>query len=220
MTADDEAEKYLRQIEIFNPLDYNYGINIIGCGGIGSALGVTLSKLGMVKFILWDNDKIENHNMPNQLFMEGYLGDYKAKQLSNSIQSYNINAKGAIMNIFVDKDTLLSYPIVMVCTDNIKSRKAIYESAVKSGCRLLIDGRMNAKIFRVFTVNLLNKKDRKKYEKTFHKDAVQSCTNRAVIFNIFGIASVMASQLVKVFKREKYPFEINFDYENYVITKH
>ena len=211
---------FMRQLDIFNPEDFeNYRITIVGCGGIGSALGICLAKLGMKKFILWDADLVQRHNVPNQLFEYGAAGYPKVEKLRDSIKNYHPDYSAEVVPFGrkLDSSCYIMTPIVFACTDSMSSRKLIYEVALKSRCRLLIDGRMSGKAFRIFTVNLTRKSDRDAYERTLHEDMEQSCTNRAIIYNIFAVSSFMANQLTRVFQNKKYPFEMNVCLENYLI---
>ena len=46
------------------------------------------------------------------------------------------------------------------------------------------------------------------------KSAYRPCTGRTIIYNVLGVASIMASQFKKVLLEEKYSSEIVFDYKN------
>ena len=90
------TNRYLRQLEIFDPAEYPYGVNIVGTGGIGSALGIAMVKCGFTDFILWDADNVEEHNLGSQLFPENVLGTNKAQALS--IEMKRINSVNASRN--------------------------------------------------------------------------------------------------------------------------
>lgn len=209
--------RFMRQLGIFNPSEYSYGINIVGCGGIGTAVGITLAKMGLKRFSLWDMDKIDEHNLPNQMFNNASIRNNKTVALKNMMESFGHNISVTWVTKKLTICDFLPYPITMVCTDSISSRKKILKVAIKSKCKLLIDGRMSGRVFRVFTVDLTKRKEIKKYRESFHEDTEQSCTERAIMYNIFGVSSIMANQLIKIFRNEKYPREINFCYQNYIM---
>ena len=55
--------------EFFNPAEkVNKEINIIGCGAIGSYVALQLVKLGCTDINLWDFDRVESHNITNQVY--------------------------------------------------------------------------------------------------------------------------------------------------------
>ena len=59
---------FLRQLEIADPTKFrDKSITVIGAGGIGAATVVALAKTGFEKITVYDFDKIEEHNLPNQL---------------------------------------------------------------------------------------------------------------------------------------------------------
>ena len=213
--------EYIRFVEIFNPDDYlMYGISIVGLGGIGSPTAMLLAKMGFKYFELWDDDKVEPHNVSTQMYFRRNMGSDKVIITDDILKQCNIkisdNTVKKHIQKFTEKD-MFEVPIVISAVDNMKSRKIIFENALKSNVRLLIDGRMGGEMFTIYTVNLLNEKEIKKYTESFHEDVQLPCTARAINYNTFGISSFIVRQLIKVLNNEKYPREINFDYKNLVL---
>lgn len=63
-------------------------IAIIGCGGLGSSLGIALGSCGIGKIHLVDFDKVEIHNIHRQIaFTKNDVGRYKAEALAKVIES-------------------------------------------------------------------------------------------------------------------------------------
>ena len=62
--------EYTRQLGILSP-EHMKGIKVtlIGCGGIGSMTGLILAKMGIGNLWVYDYDKIEAHNVPNQFLL-------------------------------------------------------------------------------------------------------------------------------------------------------
>jgi len=63
----DEDKRFMRHRDIINVEDIP-PITLIGCGAIGSAVGIVLTKLGASFIAIWDGDKVEEHNIANQYF--------------------------------------------------------------------------------------------------------------------------------------------------------
>lgn len=213
-------ETFTRQAGIFDPKYFDhYSITIVGCGAIGSFVSITLAKMGFKNLILVDSDIIEDHNLPNQFFPINELGYTKVSSLRGMIRRLtDLKSIVPIVKRF-DKNFKLTSEVVIAATDNMESRKEIYEIAKRDGVQLLIDARMGGETFVVFTVNLFNQKARKKYEKTFHEDAEAPCTQRAIIYNVLFIAGLVANQLKKVMNGEDYSLEVNGDLKNLVLLK-
>ena len=66
-----------RHRELFNPENFNTPIHIIGVGATGSWLALGLAKLGLSNITVWDFDSIEEHNIANQAYNVGSVGQKK-----------------------------------------------------------------------------------------------------------------------------------------------
>ena len=63
-----DANYFLRQLDIADPSRFkDKPITVVGAGGIGAATVVALAKTGFENITVYDFDKIEDHNFPNQL---------------------------------------------------------------------------------------------------------------------------------------------------------
>ena len=65
---------YRKQINLIDVNRVNTPINIIGCGALGSWLVLFLLKMGFKNIYVYDFDTIEEHNLPNQAFLEKQIG--------------------------------------------------------------------------------------------------------------------------------------------------
>ena len=71
-----------RHVPLFDALQYDRdggGVEIVGCGATGSRVALELVKLGVRHFVLWDDDKVEDHNIANQAFEACDVGEYKVR---------------------------------------------------------------------------------------------------------------------------------------------
>lgn len=215
-----EDIEFTRQIDIFNPEDFeNDSCTIIGTGAIGSATGLMLAKLGWKNFTLFDDDKIEPHNIPNQVYMKTQLGKKKTEALKEVIELF-----GDVIEIEprdkLTKDSLIVSRVTIVATDNMAARKLAYNKA-KEFSEILIDARMGGQVYRIYTVNLENPDECAFYEKTLYDDkgaSEEPCTARSIIWNVFGIAAEIGSQLTKALTEKPYKLEIIRDYVNTILT--
>ena len=73
----------------FNPGDVKHPIHIIGCGAIGSTLGIQLARCGLTNITLWDFDTVAPHNLANQAFRYKDINELKTIALANMMQEIN-----------------------------------------------------------------------------------------------------------------------------------
>lgn len=208
---------FRRQLGIFNPSEHReIAVTLIGCGSVGSFTALALAKMGVPILEAWDMDIIEEHNLPNQFFKNDQIGMKKTEALCKVLSEFSEAIP--IPKEMVSIDSELCGTVIISAVDSIEVRKIIWEAVKKSDALLYIDSRMGGKIFSVFTVDMTNKKAIKAYEARLFaagKPLDVPCTERTIIFNVLGIASVVCNQVVKYAAEEKIVSEIHFDYTTY-----
>jgi len=191
---------YIRQLEVFDPSTFKTPIHLIGGGSVGSWVALMLSKLGVADITVWDFDTVEAHNIPNQFFKVDDIGKLKVEGIKDNISEYtgvSINGK----NEKVDGSQRLE-GIVFLLTDTMKSRKEIFEKAIRynSKVKLLIETRMGLDGGRVYTINPIMPKEVKAYEETMYSDeesAVSACgASQSVVATAVQIASYAVWQFL------------------------
>lgn len=114
-----------KSLDFFNPADVKERIHIIGCGSVGSTIAELLARFGLKNISLYDFDKVEEHNIVNQMFREGDVGKNKA-----------VATKEIMLDINSDlEETVKIYPqgwtgqklsgYVFLCPDDIDVRREI-----------------------------------------------------------------------------------------------
>lgn len=212
---------YKNQLSIFNPSEFeNTSITVVGVGAIGSFTTVVLSKMGLKNFVVHDSDTIEEHNVPNQFYKLTQLGKKKTEALKDIVTEFsesNIRQKSNFQS-----EDILTTDIVIVCTDNMKSRALVYNKAKESVARWFIDARMNGHTYRVYTVDLNDENEKAEFEKNLYGDDVSDegpCTEKTIIYNVVEIASKISSQVRKILNNQKHPNMIAYDFMNDVFIK-
>jgi molybdopterin/thiamine biosynthesis adenylyltransferase len=198
-------------------------IAIVGTGSIGSYTAQALTKMGVGHFQLWDNDLVELHNLSNQFFTKDSLEIPKvvaAEKECQRIAPSNVDID--IRNEFYSGQDL-DFDVVIALTDNIEGRKASFEAAKRSErCKLFIDGRMGAELFRGFAFNPHSAADADKYYKDYI-DGVSNeelpCTARTIIYNVLLASSAIASFVKKFVQGETMPFMLIFNFGDYSFAK-
>lgn len=78
-----------KSYEFFQPDKDTSRIHIIGCGSVGSTLAENLVRCGVTRLTLWDFDKVENHNIVNQMFRQCDVGKTKVEALRDILIDIN-----------------------------------------------------------------------------------------------------------------------------------
>ena len=114
-----------KSYEFFKPEMCQERIHIIGCGSVGSTVAELLARFGLTNISLYDFDKVEPHNIVNQMFTQADLYKDKTEAVANMICSINPEAKDG-MKLYKngwDGQKLNGY--VFLCVDNIDLRRKI-----------------------------------------------------------------------------------------------
>lgn len=180
-----------------------------GAGGIGSWLTFLLSRAGM-KAVLFDFDKIEEHNIGGQLFKENHIGMYKVTAVSNIVSEFC----GSTISTFaakVDENTTSHY-FMFSAFDNMQARKDLFTVWKKSHeicpvTPIFIDGRLLAEQLQIFCVTPENMEEYEK-EHLFDDSEVEDapCTFRQTSHSAAMIASLMVAfftnHITNIYERE------------------
>lgn len=116
-----------KSYEFFQPEKDKTTIHIIGCGSVGSTVAENLARCGVKNMTLWDFDKVESHNIVNQMFNENHVGMLKVDALRDILTDINPDLKDTL-EIHPEgwKGKMLS-GYIFLCVDNIELRKEIVE---------------------------------------------------------------------------------------------
>ena len=216
---------YLRQLDIFDPKNFVWPVNIIGLGGIGSAVSLALVKLGVSELRLWDNDVLEEHNIPNQLiYRMNDAGQSKIAATTELLKSHNKELRIREMGVFDSASAIDGLVVSAVHSmekdaEGREGRIGIWK-AVKNNPKnnsmvpLYLDGRLGGEILELFTIRPFILKDIEIYEQSLFPDSEAAqlpCTARAVIHPALVIAGLVAAQITRWSRKERYFKKMTFD---------
>ena len=108
----------------------------IGLGSGGSAIVDQLARSGIGQFILWDNDRLETHNVSRHVCTLRDVGRLKVNATRDHVLAINPDAKVVTVcsDVTADPGELEEYvraaDCILAATDNNESRFAINEAAV------------------------------------------------------------------------------------------
>lgn len=202
-----------RQLDILAPQDINQKVGLIGTGGIGSPTALVLAKMGIPELTYWDADKVETHNLPNQLFKKEHINNFKVEALQSILEEFGTNIKN--YQAIAKKWDSTVLPIMISAVDSMNTRKKLWKK-IKNNylCDIYIEARMGAELMRIYAINPNDPTHITFYEKTLYssKESVEiPCTARAIFYNCFIIAGLIGCLVKKHIKEEPMPKEIIFD---------
>lgn len=211
-----------RHKELFDPNKFNKAIHVIGVGATGSWLVFSLAKLGLTNIHVYDFDKVEAHNIANQLFSISDIGEYKVEALKRIVKD-TTGTEITIHNKEVKEEAFSG--IVFMMIDTMAGRKAIYESSVKykPSVSLLIEPRMGLHMARIYNILPLNNSSLNEYEKTFYTDEeaeVSACGNSmTIISSALAVTAWCVRQLINFANECEMDEEILIELQNnYIVT--
>lgn len=117
-----------KSFEFFNPADLkNSRIHIIGCGAIGSTVAEQLVRYGIENITLYDFDRVEEHNIANQMFRRIDVGKLKTEALAEMLCDINPDLQKTLrLEGKYETQRLSGY--VVLCVDSIDLRRKIATS--------------------------------------------------------------------------------------------
>ena len=182
---------------------------------MGSFVTLTLAKMGLSKISVYDDDVIEEHNMPNQFYPISAMGGTVKKV--HSLYGMVYGFTGRKIGHTARKYTKYSPShIIISAVDSIETRRALWKLIKphmfkKGGTELYIDTRMGGEYMRVFTIS--KKEDIAQYEKTLIREGEYlPCTAKTIVYNVVTVAGLVA-YVIKAYltKRGRFPKQIIFD---------
>lgn len=200
---------------------------IVGCGAIGSFYAMTLAKMGAKYVTVMDHDKIEEHNLTNQMFPTYMTNKFKVDALAEVCEMFG-DAKPHTIKGDFDASTssridLASFDVIVSCVDNMDVRKTIYEAIKGRTTGLFVEGRMGAQVFRAYAVKLGNKAEHEYYEKEWYPQSEATpdrCTQKSIIYTVLQVSGVMLSMTKRYLTgKETVPVEVIYDCLNDTLQK-
>ena len=205
--------EFLRQLDLVRPEALETPVHLIGCGGIGSFTALALGKLGCLQLHLYDDDRVEEHNIPNQLFRMTDVGRPKVEALAEILESFTGNRPRTHLRR-LEGERLQG--IVVSGVDSMATRKTLWYRSVRhrAGIPLYLDGRLGAEVGRLYAIHPADPDDVRCYERSLYDDeqAVPlACTAGAIIYTGFAMAGLVADQVKKFATGEPVAREILYD---------
>lgn len=211
MEVDTQSHRHLtRQMEIIDTDKLTMPVTIIGCGAIGSFLGLQLAKMGMTRITAYDHDVVSIENMSNQFFRFKDIGKNKAHALDHLIYDFTGVQITSVADKFGPDYVSTRSGIIVVAVDSMEARRMVYESIKEKNfdVKYIIDPRMSAEHFTMYVIDPHSTKDQESYEKTLHSDSEgvqERCTAKSTVYTASLGAGLVTKAVKNIIMRQPYP---------------
>lgn len=185
-----------RQLDILNPDLQGKPIVIVGAGAIGSFLALNLAKAGWTDITVYDFDTVSVENMSNQFFRFSDIAKLKVDALKDLVKDFTGVEINAVNQKLEGGELQGKSGILFYCVDSMAVRSALTENIGLTNFELVIDTRMSAEFFILYSFNPASSD---KYKKTLFSDSeavAERCTAKSTIYTA-TIASALAVKTLK-----------------------
>lgn len=106
----DNQKKEIFKRNIADPQDRfaRSSVCILGLGGLGSNIGVSLARSGVGRIVLVDFDRVEESNLNRQYYNRSHIGMKKTEALVDVIRSINRDIALEVVDTKIDKENILA----------------------------------------------------------------------------------------------------------------
>lgn len=202
---------FWRQEDLIDSRLHGMKTAVIGAGGIGSFLVLSLAKMGIADLIVCDPDEVEPHNVPNQLYGEADVGLAKVQALAGIVGRQTGTFIEPIEGEVTEPSTQLpGHDLLIAAVDSMEARKKLFEGRNSEGWYM--DGRMGAQMAWVLTVPPGDKGEY--YQSKLYSDKEASeepCTARSTVYGGYAISCVLANIARRVAMDDSPPKEVILD---------
>lgn len=205
-----------RQQDLFRPEQALSAVTLIGAGGVGSAIGLLLAKMGVPELSVFDFDTVEEHNLPSQLYRHEDLGRPKVEALADIAKGF---ADGQVIARAERYDDQPLEGLVISAVDSMDVRLSLWERLrFNPAVALYVDTRMGANLAVIHCVRPCDPDDVKRYERHLYPSSEASdipCTARAIVYNTFGVASMVGALVRKWWVDGEVPRSLKMDFDSF-----
>ena len=204
-------------------------ILVVGVGGIGSFLVQALAKMGIDQIEIWDADKVESHNLPNQNYGIQQLGMSKVYALRENV----FLATGVPIQIqegfWTGREFDFNPTIIITAIDSMTGRQLLWDYIRSSNAftshpdTFYLDARMSSRGLSLYCLKFNNEESIRHYEKiALYSDAEavqESCTAKAIIHTSYACTYVIGNAIHEIVKNGKVRTSYHADLEHLSFTK-
>jgi molybdopterin/thiamine biosynthesis adenylyltransferase len=200
-----------------------FNFHILGCGAIGSAAALQLTRMGAFNFCLYDNDIVDTNNIGVSQYDISDIGKDKVAMLKKKMLNINSDIDVVLdSRLFSNYIYLNDNDIIVLGFDSMKSRIVAVKALSKwkySKPYALIDGRMGAEHYQQY---VLIKPNLKKYLPLWYSDKEGSeelCNMKATSYCSNMSGSFISNSIRKIVTKQPYEEFISFHFPTMSIEK-
>jgi len=218
----NDNKVFSRQLELIKPSELDFSIGVIGAGGIGSWATLALAKMGCREITVYDFDKVEEQNIPSQIYSPEDIGKYKVDALSETIHKMTGVDIYTVPNNF-QESSYDKHKFLICAVDSLDERRKIWTEIIKTNplfFDVFLDARMAKELIKIHIVSPFSPYSVKKYLHSINTSIPayeESCTAKSVVYNTFMCGGLIASIVKKYAKKEEVKSNITFDITNFII---
>ena len=199
-----------RQLDVLDvPRLARIPITVIGAGAVGSFTVLALAKSGAERIVVYDDDSVEPHNLPNQWFRMADLGRLKVEALRELVRDMTGVQIDAVPERFMRQQAT---EVTVCAVDSMDMRIDLWRQ-LHPRPSLYVDARMGAEVGTVKCVGPFGSW----YEDTLYpsSEALHApCTARATMYCASGLAAFIASQVAQYASDRPTRPELTIDFRN------
>lgn len=145
---------------------------VIGVGAVGSSVAVLLSRMGVPNIHLMDGDKVESHNLSNQVhFGSSDLGKNKALALEEGLIKLGCDILALPTYFKANQHLLLGYNFIFCCVDTMAVRKAIFDETMGKNVIFFADSRIGLRSIQLNFADCTKANNRNLYKEGWYPDS-------------------------------------------------
>lgn len=200
-----------KHLDFLNPAETTDAIHVIGVGAIGSRVVEQLVRLGFKNIYIYDFDKVDTHNITNQLYTYEQVGEYKVKAMLELMSPINKNAIRKVYNKGYIKQPLSGY--VFLCVDSIELRhKIATDNIMNKNIKAMFDCRMRLTDAQAFAAKWSDDYQVKAFigsmsftdEEARENTPVSACgTSLSVAPTVLTIVSLQVANFINLIKKDE-----------------
>ena len=120
----------------------NFKIVVIGLGGVGSIVPLSLVRSGVKNLLLIDGDKVDATNLNRQMaYFSQDVGHFKSEVLKEKLLEIREDLNLEEKHIFIDKETdfsfLKGFDYIVDCRDDIEAKVLLAKFAINNDIPLI-----------------------------------------------------------------------------------
>jgi len=212
---------HTRHSGIFSLL--NKTCTIIGAGGIGAITALTLAKMGMSGIRIFDDDTVDEVNLPTQFHRLSDVGLPKVQAVTGNISQFSDDTSVVTEEVRVTPETDLSDWLVISAVDSINARKDIWKAVRESRVSWYLDARMASETFQLYSIDMDDWKRIAMYDEildSVNEEDVpeEPCTSKATIFTGCAAAGHIGAAVRRIVTGDQTSFLMVHDIFRQVLT--